>query len=156
MKEIASVDPHVGFVEALDIASSESEAVRYWEGFLRSTARLRNAIVHVPTQNGRVIADPRPEAVEDLENALESITKPPLILPEYKVTVEMCSTDDRLLEAVGGMERGRFSQLPAYEGRRFEELLTAETVVRWLAVKGRSVALEGVLVSEPLWCVAKG
>ena len=132
-------DRSMSFGRLVDLAARVRPAVRHYRDDLKELSQLRNAIVHEPG-GGHPIADPYPETVETLQDILALLLSPPRLLalaeaspPAGSTAVEICRPSEQIGVAAGRMYAGRFSQLPVYDEGRFVALLTAETVMRWVA-----------------------
>jgi CBS domain-containing protein len=101
---------------------------------LKEYGDLRNAIVH-DGFGGQPIAEPHDETVAKLEAILEKLRDPPKLVPAFNVPVVTCEVAQPVGHAAKAMLDGGFSQLPVYENGTFRELLTAETIARWLGDK---------------------
>jgi CBS domain-containing protein len=71
--------------------------------------------------------------VGGLEAIVELLTKPPKVGDIFRHKVERADVGEPVGRAAKAMLDGNFSQLPVYDGSHFIELLTAETIARWLA-----------------------
>ena len=112
---------------------------------------MRNAIVHQRT-DGHAIAEPYVDVVRDIERIRDRLVRPPGLLPLAAQPVVTCEASDHIGSAAMQMRRGNFSQLPVYEDARFLQLLTAETITRWMAftLRDNDGLLEEVPVAEVL------
>lgn len=131
-------DRTMSFSTLVDAAARQRPAVRRYRDDLKEFAQLRNAIVHEPG-GGHPIADPYPESVQALRRIAALLERPPPLLDVAGAgagpggRVETSETDEPVGVAAMRMYAGGFSQLPVYADGRFEGLLTAETVMRWVA-----------------------
>lgn len=123
-----------GFYEVVRAAAEEDKVVDTYATDLLEFADLRNAIVHERT-DGRTIAEPHEATVSRLESILEKLKNPPKVSPRFNVEVATCEADEPIGRAAKAMLDGNFSQLPVYEDGTYRELLTAETIARWLGDK---------------------
>ena len=139
------------FSELLIDGTRRSGAVRQYEVDLREYAELRNAIVHQRT-DGHAIAEPYVEVVRHIERIRDRVARPPGLLPLAAQPVITCEATDDIGKAAMQMRQGNFSQLPVYEEGRFVQLLTAETIARWMAaaLQDNQGLLEDVPVAEVL------
>lgn len=132
LRQQADADRSVSFDQLVERAASRNRAVHRYKDDLKEFADLRNAIVHERT-DGRVIAEPNDRALLEFERIRRVLLNPPAVIPRFQVAVRSRSTDDSVGVAVTDMRNGSFSQLPVLSEGRVVALLTAETVVRWLA-----------------------
>lgn len=101
---------------------------------LQEFAQLRNAISHGPYRNHRPIAEPLPEAVEAIEFIRDALHDPPTtmsVLGDQKVVTVSPADDIRV--ALRILRTTTISQFPVYEGGRCVDLLTTNTIARWVA-----------------------
>lgn len=126
------------FSELIDRGSKIDAAVRSMYVDLQEFSDLRNAIVHERT-DGRVIAEPNEWAVKKIEKMVELITRPPMLRDFMTRNVKVLQADRPIAEAVKFLYKENYSQAPVLRGGRYLELLTANTITRWL---GANVADE--------------
>lgn len=96
--------------------------------------KLRNAISHGPYRNGRRVADPVDEVVEEIERLHAQVFTPPLardvLGARNVVSFQDAAPLEVLLKAV---KQDNYSQFPIYCGTEYAGLLTTNAVARWLA-----------------------
>lgn len=133
--------------EILDKLAPADPAVRGHARHILAIQDLRNAIVH----NGQLLADVTGEAVQLAESVADHLERPPLVDAFVRPTVTV-EWDARLAEAVNQMTTHDFSQLPITREDRLENLLTANTLARWLGsqIEQDILSLEGTPVAEVL------
>ena len=132
LRKQAEVDRLVSFYQLVESVAKRNRAVLGYRDDLKEFADLRNAIVHERT-DGHVIAEPNDQAVANFERIRAALINPPTVVPKFQRKVQSRSVDESVGEAVSDMRSGSFSQLPILSGGTVIALLTAETVVRWLA-----------------------
>jgi CBS domain-containing protein len=138
LRALVAADRHLRFYDLVDRAASKSPAVAAHLNALKEYADLRNAIAHGDPI--RPLADPYESTVRGIEGIAEVILAPPLLIEALKVPeVETCRGDTPLLDAALAMKRGDFSQLPLVEAPTITALLTAETVMRFVAHQAKSL-----------------
>lgn len=108
---------------------------------LSLVADLRNLIVHRKTAAHAYVAVPSPKVVEDLESLRDRLTRPLQARVAFRRTVARVGPSDRLSAVLELVRTRSISQVPVYEGRAFQGLLTTNGIARWLA---RHVAHEKV------------
>lgn len=86
--------------------------VRTYKNTLLEFAGLRNAIVHNERPDGEVIADPRPEVVEQIVRIRDKITDPPSVIPEFKGEVTTVEENAPLSRVIRKMQQRNYSQVP--------------------------------------------
>ena len=101
---------------------------------LQAWARLRNAISHDLYFDGRPIAEPAAQVVDEISKLRDLILSPPLLwdcLDRRSVSVTNPGTPIRtVLEMVRLHD---YSQVPVYGDKRYVGLLTTNCIARWLA-----------------------
>ena len=101
---------------------------------LKRFARLRNLIAHNHSRE-QPLAVPTQRSVERIETLRNQLLSSPSLFALAATPVEHCRPTDPLGCCVKKMHDGVFSQLPVYDGNVYRGLLTAETIVRWLATE---------------------
>lgn len=132
LRKQVKVDRSTPFPQVVERAAIKNSAVRRYANELKEFADLRNAIVHERT-DGHVIAEPNDRALAEFERIRIALLTPPFVIPKFQRTVRTRTFSDSVGDAVTDMRSGSFSQLPILSGTKVCALLTAETVVRWLA-----------------------
>ena len=126
-----------GFARSLRDASKSDKTLRNYLDILLEYAELRNAIVHTLTSDGKPIAEPHKEVVENIEHVAKMLNAPPRVSTIFKsgkvVTIDLNDTVDKALKIIGEKS---FSQIPVYEGRQFRGILTTNAIARWMAFVG--------------------
>lgn len=120
------------FYELVDRAARRNPIVQRYQVDLKEFADLRNAIVHERTDD-HVIAEPNDRALADLHRAKTNLLNPPCVVPKFQKTVCVLPLNASVGQAAIAMRDGSFSQIPILEGSKVVALLTAETIVRWVA-----------------------
>jgi predicted transcriptional regulator len=134
VRTIAAGKKEEGFAAWLSIAARKNPAVRQYKTDLQEFADLRNAIVH-ERGNGEPIAEPHQKTVERLEQIAGLLTQPPAVESLGTMKVTTFSPTDRIGKAAKAMLEDDFSQVPVYQDGKFCNLLTSETIARWIAHK---------------------
>jgi len=81
----------VSFSQILETVAEKSLTIHHSKNFLRSIGDLRNAIVHDRHYPEKIIADPRPEVIEELKKILEKIKSPTKVIPKFKRQIKVFS-----------------------------------------------------------------
>ncbi|WP_018295618.1 CBS domain-containing protein [Corynebacterium lubricantis] len=103
---------------------------------LKEFAELRNAISHGRyTKDLRPIAEPLPEAVEHIERIRDLLQHPPLALEVLgsHQKIYTFAPDDDIHDVLRIIKNTEISQFPVYKEGRAVDLLTTNTVARWVA-----------------------
>lgn len=102
---------------------------------LKEFAELRNAISHGQyTTDFRPIAEPLPETVAEIEHIRDLLRDPPTalgVLGQHEVQVFAPGDDIRQVLRV--VRTTTISQFPIYDQARYVDLLTTNTIARWVA-----------------------
>lgn len=140
-------DGHISFPELL--RGARTVIPRGLELDLRELSELRNALVH--GTNGRVMAEPTRDAVDQIEHIRDLLLSPPLVIDLVRRgTVVTVSPRSSLASAVARMRSDGFSQLPVYGPAGYVGLLTTQTIVRWLADTGMDAARSRPTIGDVL------
>lgn len=149
-----NLDEHVEFGKmARDYVAAKHLPREHYEQ-LSAFARLRNAISHEKYRNGRAIADPRPDVVEQIERLRDSYFKPPTALSVLR-QMDVCSVSpgQPVSAALEYVRLFDYSQLPVYDGSDYVGILTTNAIARWLAA--RLAATGGLAEAESVAHVLK-
>lgn len=141
------VDEHVEFGKLVrDYVATRHLPLKHQDALL-AFARLRNAISHEPYRNGRPIADPRLDVVEQIEQLRDLYFKPPIALSVLGQR-EVCSVapSQPISAALEYVRSFDYSQLPVYDGDSYAGILTTNAIARWLAAQ--LAANEGLAEAE--------
>lgn len=130
--------------------SSRDRAVGRFRDDLLQWHDLRNAIVHERRGDGKVIAEPLLEAVDEFEKIARILSDPPLLSSRFQREVARVSPTDMVSSATEIMRTQGFGQLPVYDGNVMQGLLTANTVARWLSVQWADGVAVDASVAEVL------
>jgi CBS domain-containing protein len=123
---------HQPFTVLLAEAIGRVPGASIYQHELRQFSTLRNAIVHMPSERGRPIADPREDAVERIEVIRDALLSPRPLRSVLRGKVRVATTRSTIGEAAGAMLDGDFSQLPVIGESGVVDLLTSEAVARWM------------------------
>ncbi len=133
LRRSVAADRSNTFYQLVDRAAQTNRVVKRYRDDLKEFADLRNAIVHERTDD-HVIAEPNDRAVAEIDRIRNALLNPPAVIPRFQLAeIRSRTLADSVGDAVGDMRNGSFSQLPILSGTKVVALLTAETVVRWLA-----------------------
>jgi predicted transcriptional regulator len=139
------VDKHLNIVGGFDSATNFSQKVkalsikdstiRKFKDELLSYGELRNAIVHNPKIGDEPIAEPHIDTLSQLERIYKEITNPPKVIPKFQGEVLGAQGNDYINDILLEMEHKSFSQFPVFENGKVVELITTNTISRWLSKK---------------------
>lgn len=119
---------------------------------LKDYGNLRNAISHGRYNDGEPIAEPHPEVVKEIENLRVILTNPPQALEVLgRQEVQTVAPDTSVKEVLALIASNDYSQIPVYAGNEFKQLLTTNTITRWVAADlGDNNQIDAATVSEVL------
>ncbi|MEY8577650.1 CBS domain-containing protein [Corynebacteriaceae bacterium 6-324] len=101
---------------------------------LKDYGNLRNAISHGRYNDGEPIAEPHPVVVKDIEMLRGLLIDPPSALSILQPTnVVSLSPNSPVADALKVIREEGFAQIPIYEENKFVQLLTTNTISRWVA-----------------------
>ncbi len=151
LRSVTGLERNVRFYQLVDRASEHRQDVKRYRDDLKEFADLRNAIVHERT-DGHTIAEPNSRAVGDIKRLESLLLSPPKVLPAFQRKVATAEASWPIAKAVSLMATRAFSQLPVIRNGKFEGLLTANTIARWLGyhVDDKLVALDETTIAEVL------
>ena len=121
----------VSFKELVITASKFNRVIRKYREDLLQFADLRNVLVH--TFTGKIVAEPTDYTLGLANRIKQLIILPPAAIPKFEKRVLTVQSNEKIKDVIKKMEQNNFSKFPVYDGNHFVGLLTAETIVRWLA-----------------------
>lgn len=121
-------DKVIPFPELVDRISMSNSVVKRFDKDLKKYNRLRNVIIH---EQG-LIAEVTEKAVNQLNKIESLLLKPPTIFPLFKNVVITIESSDSVARAAELMYTNTISQLPVKNGDKSSNLLTTNTITRWL------------------------
>lgn len=134
LRKQVGTDRSTPFYQLIERASQKNRTIAQYRDDLKEFADLRNAIVH-ERSDGHVIAEPNDRAIAAFQKIRTALVNPPTIIPRFASKVLARPSSHSVGAAVTDMRNGSFSQLPILMNGNVVALLTAETVVRWLATE---------------------
>lgn len=132
LRQVTGASNHESFSSLLDHAAKINASFAQYKDDLKEYAELRNAIVHKRIAD-RAIAEPHPNVVSRIESIADLITQAPLLEEHFRKHVSICSPLDTVKQVLGLMLKGRFNQMPVYNGKRLVGFLSSDTIAFWLA-----------------------
>lgn len=137
---------YIPFGELVRKASAREGVVKRYREDLFVYSELRNVLVHNSRINGRMIADPLDDVIENIEHILVQIEHPEKVT-KFKKTVYYCFSDDPLSKALKFMHEHRISQIPILDRGIIKDVLSANHISDWLSDK-EQISLSEVKISE--------
>jgi CBS domain-containing protein len=109
--------------------------VNTYQQRLHTFGYLRNAILHSPdSSDEEVIAEPRTDIVEEIEDIAENLGSPPTVDTVYVDSVYSVYGNQPVSEVAFEMKERDFSQAPVTNyDKEFQTLLTTNSIARWFA-----------------------
>lgn len=123
----------LGFADMVRKTAPHNPLLRRHLKRLMELNDLRNLIAHKAGAPGEPIAEPTAGVVSELGLLAERLSSPPKLPTRVLHEVQLFSTAQPLSEALTLMREQAFSQVPVTEEGRVIGVLTAVTVMRWLA-----------------------
>jgi len=139
---------YMPFGELVRKASAKEGVIKRFREELFVYSDLRNVMVHSSRVNGRIIAEPLYDVIENIELILNQIQHPEKV-SKFKKKVHYCFTDDPLSKALEFMRQYKISQVPIIEKGVIMDVLSASHIVEWLTAK-EIVSPSEVKISEIL------
>ena len=125
------LDRQVRFFQLIDEVAKTDPTVRRRKQVLKSMGNLRNAIVHDREYPERIVADPRPEIIDELDQVLAAIISPEKLIPRFQKPIRVFREEEPLLECLTFMKENDFSQVVVLKNGRYV-LLSSEGIAGWL------------------------
>lgn len=148
MEKRMKMDRHIGFSERVRRLAGYDPFFKRYRRVLEEFADLRNAIIHERI-DGEVIAEPHEKVVLQFEHIAQLLTQPTLIKEKYMRKVDICFSDEKVLDVAKLMISKSFSQIPVYDRTHvFVGMLTTDTMMRYQILSNKS--LEGVSAADVL------
>ncbi|MEN2466103.1 CBS domain-containing protein [Ornithinibacillus sp. FSL M8-0202] len=147
----SELDSHkgIGFSKAVRMLTKYNAVIRRYKDDLLEFAELRNAIVHNRVDAVQVIAEPHDSIVEQIERIEAEITKPKLVIPQFKKEVHTFDKEDSLSSLLQAVKEKGYSKFPIYDGANFIGLVTENGITKWLAENNETpiteVAIEQIM-----------
>ena len=135
---------HFDFPTLIDAVSQRNHCVQRHAGKLKDLNRFRNFVVHDFSKN-KAMAVPTKWVADLISDVRKELLSPEPLLSFAAKPVATCRPSDPITLAVTKMREGKFSQIPVCEEACCVDLLTAETIARWLSAE---LLANGGLVEE--------
>ncbi|MBU8893363.1 MAG: CBS domain-containing protein [Bacteroidales bacterium] len=139
---------YMPFGELIRKASAKEGVIKRYRENLFTYSDLRNVMVHNSRINGRIIAEPLDDVVENIERIWEQIQHPEKV-SKFKKKVYYCFTDDMLSKALQFMHEYKISQIPIIEKGVIIDVLNSSHIADWLAAE-KSVTPSETVIGDVL------
>jgi predicted transcriptional regulator len=131
LQKILDLKEHRRFYDMVDMAAKVNPVIGRYKFDLREYGDLRNAIVH-DRADGKIIAIPNDDAVESIETIVNSLLKPPQVIPLFQKEVLTLAIGDPMIRALRLMSKHAYSQAPVFDRDTITGMLTSNLIVRWM------------------------
>ena len=132
--------------------TSSNKVVKRYKDELLSLGQLRNAIVHNPKIENKVIAEPHEETVRRIKGLYKEITNPKKVIPDFQFEILGAHEDDYINNILREMRKKSISQFPVFSKENVVvELINTNTISRWLSSKLESngtVMVENIKIKD--------
>lgn len=146
LKKEGGYDSHASFSHK--VKNSKNKTIRNFKDELITYGELRNAIIHSPKLDDKVIAEPHDETVRRLEFITNSVLKPKKVYPTFNFEVLGANEDNYINDILLKMRETSFSQFPVFNADgTVKELITTNTISRWLS---SNIESSGTILVENL------
>lgn len=135
---------YMPFSDLVRKSSAKEGVIKRFREDLFVYSDLRNVLVHNSRINGKIIANPLDDVIENIELIWHKIQHPKKV-SKFKKTVHYCFTDDKLSKALKFMREFKISQIPILEKGVIVDVLSANHIADWLATKETVSSSESVI-----------
>lgn len=136
------------FRSILKTAAAKDMVFRRYQDELFVLGDLRNVLVHNDRFDGRTIAEPLEQIVDEFEEIWKLVQNPDRV-SVFEREVMYCFWEDKLDKALQIMKKHKILQIPVIENGVIKEVLTGNHIASWLTGQ-HSVILSEVKISEVL------
>ncbi len=133
MADHVETNRRVGFSESVRLLERTDKVVARHAKDLLELAELRNAIVHDPTPDQRVIAEPHDFTVALIEEIADDLLHPIKVQSHFLSDVVTFEEDVHMLEVLKIIVDKGFYQFPVYRNGQFVGCLTEHGLTKWFA-----------------------
>ena len=132
MKDIVKINDD-RFVVLVKVGAKKYQVIETFKKDLEQYAKLRNAIVHEKMEVGYYIAEPNAKVVEHIEKIANVFNRPNYALSIATKKVLYFDYNDNILKVTEAIRQYNYSKFPIYKNKEFIGLLTAGSIVKWMA-----------------------
>ncbi|MFJ7726983.1 CBS domain-containing protein [Neobacillus sp. NPDC097160] len=138
------------FVVLVKIGAKKYQIIETFKKDLEQYARLRNAIVHEKMEVGFYIAEPNAKVVNHIEKIANVLSRPNYALSIASKNVVYFDVQDSILKVTDAIKEYGYSKFPIYKNKKCIGLLTAGSIVKWMAehMESGHVNLSDIHVSD--------
>jgi predicted transcriptional regulator len=132
MKDIVNINDD-RFVVLVKVGAKKYQMIETFKKDLEQYAKLRNAIVHEKMEIGYYIAEPNARVVEHIEKIANVFNRPNYALTISTKKVIYFDYNDSIIKVITAIREYGYSKFPIYRNKECTGLLTAGTIVKWMA-----------------------
>jgi predicted transcriptional regulator len=132
MKDIVKINDD-RFVVLVKVGAKKYQVIETFKKDLEQYAKLRNAIVHEKMEVGYYIAEPNAKVVEHIEKIANVFNRPNYALSIATKKVLYFDNSESILKVTEAIRQHNYSKFPIYKNKEFVGLLTAGSIVKWMA-----------------------
>jgi predicted transcriptional regulator len=132
MKDIVKINDD-RFVVLVKVGAKKYQVIETFKKDLEQYAKLRNAIVHEKMEVGYYIAEPNTKVVEHIEKIANVFNRPNYALSIATKKVLYFDNSESILKVTEAIRQYNYSKFPIYKNKEFVGLLTAGSIVKWMA-----------------------
>jgi len=149
LKDIVQINDE-RFVVLVKVGAKKYQIIETFKKDLEQYARLRNAIVHEKMEVGFYIAEPNAKVVNHIEKIANVLSLPNYALSIASKNVVYFDVQDSILKVTDAIKAYGYSKFPIYKNTTCIGLLTAGSIVKWMAqnMESGQVNLSDIRVSE--------
>lgn len=138
------------FVVLVKVGAKKYQMIDTYKKDLEQYARLRNAIVHEKMEVGFYIAEPNAKVVSHIEKIANVFSRPNYALSIATKNVVFFNYQDSILKVTAAIKEYGYSKFPIYKNKTCIGLLTAGSIVKWMAqnMESNLVNLSDIHVSD--------
>jgi len=138
------------FVVLVKVGAKKHQIIETFKKDLEQYARLRNAIVHEKMEVGFYIAEPNAKVVNHIEKIAIVLSRPNYALSIASKNVVFFDVQDSILKVTDAIKEYGYSKFPIYKNKKCIGLLTAGSIVKWMAehMESGQVNLSDIHISD--------
>ncbi|MFC4800393.1 CBS domain-containing protein [Neobacillus sp. GCM10023253] len=121
------------FVVLVKVGAKKYQVIETFKKDLEQYARLRNAIVHEKMEVGFYIAEPNAKVVHHIEKIANILSRPNYALTIATKNVVFFDENDSILKVTAAIKQYGYSKFPIYKNQKCIGLLTAGSIMKWMA-----------------------
>lgn len=136
MRKELNKDERISHTKLIDMMSKKNKLFNNNNEYLKSFARLRNAIVHESYNNiAEPIAEPHEEIITQYKNIMNKVMEPDKALDTVAVQANNIFTanlEDDALEVMKKMQQNTFTHVPVLENNKLIGIFSENTIFSYI------------------------